>query len=166
MQIDFARAAFANGGGFDHDLRRSGQNRRHSQIFARPNAPPPSRDLRDSRLLLSESYSPGVLRKRAISGRASRGFARMPLANSGLFDHLDADCGQNCRHSQSMVRRPCLPSKVLRLRTGKSCAFALTLGRPALSRRQRRLSQSRGSAFPEIEKARSELLASSFKWCG
>lgn len=26
--------------------------------------------------------------------------------------------------------------------------------------------QSRGSAFPEIEKARSELLASSFKWCG
>ena len=26
--------------------------------------------------------------------------------------------------------------------------------------------QSRGLTFPEIEKARSELLASSFKWCG
>ena len=152
MQIDFARAVFANGGGFDHDLCRSGQNRRHSQIFAPPNAPLPSRDLRDSQLLLSESYSPGVLRKRAISGRASRGFARMPLANNGLFDHIDADCGQNRRHSQSMVRRSCLSSKVLRLRIGKSCAFALALGKLALSRRQRRLSQSCGSAFPEIEK--------------
>lgn len=29
---------FANGGGFDHDLQRSGQNRRHSKIFARSNA--------------------------------------------------------------------------------------------------------------------------------
>ena len=133
--------------------------------FRAPQCVPPSRDLRDSQLLLSESYSPGVLRKRAVFGRASRGFARMPLANGGLFDHLDADCGQNRRHSQTMVRRPCLPSKVLRLRTGKSCVFALTLGKPAPSRRQRRLSQSR-LTFPEIEKARSELLASSFKWCG
>ena len=84
-------------------------------------------------------------------GELQRSFARIRIANSGDFDHLDADCGQNCRHSQSMVRRPCLSSKVLRLRTGKSCAFALTLGKPAPSRRQRRLSQSR-LTFPEIEK--------------
>lgn len=29
--------AFANGGGFDQDMRRGGQDRRHSQIFARSN---------------------------------------------------------------------------------------------------------------------------------
>ena len=60
-----------------------------------------------SPLLLSRSCSPGVLRKRPISERAWGRFARMRFAN-GDIDHLDADCGQNRRHSQSRTPTPML----------------------------------------------------------
>mgnify|MGYP004560492777 CR=1 FL=1 len=100
----FAKAAFANGGLFGHDSRRSGQNRRHSQFWHVPMRTPPSRGSLSSPLFLSRRCSPGVLRDRAIPGRASRGFAGMRFANGALFDHLDAGCGQNRRHSQSRAR--------------------------------------------------------------
>lgn len=61
-----------------------------------------------SPLLLSGSCSPGVLQKRPISERAWGRFARMRFANGGDIDHLDADCGQNRRHSQSRTPTPML----------------------------------------------------------
>ncbi len=107
----FVKAAFANGGLFGHDSRRSGQNRRHSQFWHVPMRTPPSSGSLSSPLFLSRRCSPGVLRERAIPGRASRGFAGMRFANGALFDHLDAGCGQNRRHSQSRARAHVLPDE-------------------------------------------------------
>ena len=133
----FAKAAFANGALFDHDLRRSGQNRRHSQFWRAPMRAPPSRGSPGSWLSLSESRSPGVLREQAIPERASRGFAGMRFANGGLFDHPHAGCGQNRRHSQSRARAHVCQAKnahsswrILRLRALALEKLALRTSKP------------------------------------
>ena len=87
---------------------RGGQNCGYSQILARFNARLVFARFALFALLLSRSCSPGVLQKRAISERAWGRFARMWFANGGDIDHLDADCGQNRRHSQSRTPTPML----------------------------------------------------------
>ena len=98
----FEKAAFANDGGFDHDMRRDGQDRRHSQIFARSNARSIFAKLARFATLAFEtlpiwSFAEASHPSKRLGG-LRRGFAGMGFANDGRFDRLDADCGQNRRH--------------------------------------------------------------------
>lgn len=94
--------AFANDGGFDQDMRRGGQDRRHSQIFARSNVRSIFAKLARSATLAFEilpiwGFAEASHPSKRLGG-LRRGFAGMGFANDGRFDHLDADCGQNRRH--------------------------------------------------------------------
>lgn len=53
----------------------------------------------------------------------------MWFANGGDIDHLDADCGQNRRHSQSRTPTPMLAKLIPRAHVGK--LHALALAKPA-----------------------------------
>lgn len=96
----------------------------HASMLASPSPGSPY-----SPLLLSRSCSPGVLRKRPISERAWGRFVRMRFANGGDIDHLDADCGQNRRHSQSRTPTPMLAKLIPARGVGK--LHALALAKPA-----------------------------------
>ena len=103
------RWRFANGGDFDHDMRRSGQNRCHLQILARSNARFAFTKLAQFTTLVFEAlptwgFAEASHPSKRLGG-LRRGLAGMGFANGGRFDHLDADCGQNCRHSQSRAWR-------------------------------------------------------------
>lgn len=108
---------------------RGGQNCGYSQILARFNARLVFARFALFALLLSRSCSPGVLQKRAIPERAWGRFARMWFANGGDIDHLDADCGQNRRHSQSRTPTPMLAKLIPARGVGK--LHALALAKPA-----------------------------------
>ena len=69
---ELCKDAFENGGDSHHDLRKSGKNRHHSQFWRAPTRAPPTLGSPDSRLLLSGSCSPGVLRECTILRRAKR----------------------------------------------------------------------------------------------
>ena len=100
-----ARPQITNGGGFDHNPRRDGQNAHHSQIpFQRSSLETLLSASKDGSLPQNPRWA-RFQKQELLIGRAWRRqtehWGARKIANGGRFDHFFAYRGQNARHSQT-----------------------------------------------------------------